>query len=315
MPLFLPWIIDTAPGASNWGVGQRAGDSITTGSNNIAIGDDALTAGTTGSNNVAIGTSTIGDNPSFSVAIGSSALAVGGSQNVAIGYQALIGTNAVGNVAIGYRAGDNIPVSSGAALNILIGHSVDAPTSTETGQISIGNLIYGFIPFGGYFGGSTVSDGNVGIGVPTASFPSAGTLGLFFADGTAPSGLASNTAGIYANDVGGTVQMFAINEAGTSYQLTAAPTLEVRDETVSQGSASVLDFVGAGVTAAVAAGVATITVGAASVSSPVAADYATGTFTLATGKFGLQGRRLELSSSERATLEGTAQLILSGASS
>ena len=63
------------------------------------------------------------------------------------------------------------------------------------------------------------SVGNVVVGNNPGS-PSAGTLGLFFGDGTVPSSLASNTAGLYANDVGGTVEMFAIDEAGNSAQLT-----------------------------------------------------------------------------------------------
>lgn len=61
------------------------------------------------------------------------------------------------------------------------------------------------------------SEGNVGIG--TTAFPSTGTFGLVFGDGTALSSMGSNTAGFYANDVGGTVNMFAINEAGTVTQL------------------------------------------------------------------------------------------------
>ncbi len=51
------------------------------------------------------------------------------------------------------------------------------------------------------------------------SEPTTGTFGMFFADGTVPATLVSNTAGLYANDVGGTVNMFAINEAGESNQL------------------------------------------------------------------------------------------------
>jgi hypothetical protein len=47
-----------------------------------------------------------------------------------------------------------------------------------------------------------------------------GSKGIIFEDGTALASLASNTAGIYANDVGGTVEMFVINEAGAAKQLT-----------------------------------------------------------------------------------------------
>lgn len=50
--------------------------------------------------------------------------------------------------------------------------------------------------------------------------PTTGTMTLVFGDGTIPATMASNTAGIYANDVGGTVNIFGINEAGESTRLT-----------------------------------------------------------------------------------------------
>lgn len=62
--------------------------------------------------------------------------------------------------------------------------------------------------------------GNVGIG--TTVFPATGTASLVFGDGTAPATMGLNTAGIYANDVAGTVHMFAISEAGITIQLTGA---------------------------------------------------------------------------------------------
>lgn len=62
------------------------------------------------------------------------------------------------------------------------------------------------------------SSGNVAIG--TTVFPSTGTATLVFGDGTVPATMGSNTAAIYANDTGGTVNMYGINEAGTVTQLT-----------------------------------------------------------------------------------------------
>jgi len=50
--------------------------------------------------------------------------------------------------------------------------------------------------------------------------PATGTKSLIFGDGTAPATLDANTAGLYANDVGGTVEIFGINEAGLVSQLT-----------------------------------------------------------------------------------------------
>jgi hypothetical protein len=54
---------------------------------------------------------------------------------------------------------------------------------------------------------------------PTYSVPSTGTVVMTFDDGTAPSGMATNTAGLYANNVGSTVEMFAIDEAGAATQI------------------------------------------------------------------------------------------------
>ena len=45
---------------------------------------------------------------------------------------------------------------------------------------------------------------------------------------------------------------------------------------------------------------------------PYISVYATGSFTVATGKFGLQGKRMELVSTDRVTIEGTGRLIISG---
>jgi len=50
--------------------------------------------------------------------------------------------------------------------------------------------------------------------------PATGTKSLIFGDGTAPATLDANTAGLYADDVAGTVNMFAINEAGQISRLT-----------------------------------------------------------------------------------------------
>ncbi len=50
----------------------------------------------------------------------------------------------------------------------------------------------------------------------------------------------------------------------------------------------------------------------ASVANPFEGTFATGSFTIETNKFGIQGKRLELASTDRATLEGTARLIICG---
>lgn len=69
------------------------------------------------------------------------------------------------------------------------------------------------------------SSGNIGVG--TTTLPGTGTAGIVFGDGTALASMASNTAGLYGNDVGGTVKVFAIDEDGVTGQLAklnAAPT-------------------------------------------------------------------------------------------
>ena len=53
--------------------------------------------------------------------------------------------------------------------------------------------------------------------------PATGTAGIIFRDGTAFSGLIANQAGLYADDFGGTVEVFAIDEAGNTTQLSAHP--------------------------------------------------------------------------------------------
>ena len=62
-----------------------------------------------------------------------------------------------------------------------------------------------------YFAGTTA--------IGTEAFPSAGTVGLIFADGTALSGMGTDTAGLYADDVATTTELFAIDEAGNATQI------------------------------------------------------------------------------------------------
>lgn len=55
-----------------------------------------------------------------------------------------------------------------------------------------------------------------------------------------------------------------------------------------------------------------LAVPSAVVAAPFTGDQATGSFTIATGKFGLHGYRLILVSTDQAVLEGTSRLIISG---
>ena len=65
------------------------------------------------------------------------------------------------------------------------------------------------------------SAGSVGIGTPTP--PTGGGPALAFAQGTDPTGIAANTAGIYVKDVTGTAELFGFDEAGNFPQLTPHP--------------------------------------------------------------------------------------------
>lgn len=57
------------------------------------------------------------------------------------------------------------------------------------------------------------------LGIGTTVFPSTGSEVLVFGDGTAPSSMGLNTAGLYANNVAGTVKLFGITEADVTGEL------------------------------------------------------------------------------------------------
>ena len=48
----------------------------------------------------------------------------------------------------------------------------------------------------------------------------------------------------------------------------------------------------------------------ATISAPFKGDYACGTFTIETGKFGIMAKRMELTTTQRATIQGTGRLSL-----
>ena len=174
----------------NTGMGYGALQANTTGGLNTAVGTLALAQNTNGAGNTALGLSTLynGTSTYYSTAIGSGAgnggalySAVGGTY---IGYSAgnVIRTGSDYNTLIGYRAGAGLTTgsnnlilstaSSSASVNnittgsqnILVGNNIGLPSSTGSGQLNIGNMIYGT----GIFGvGQTVSAGNIGIGTST----------------------------------------------------------------------------------------------------------------------------------------------------
>lgn len=87
---------------------------------------------------------------------------VTGSDNSAIGFDALQAVQGSNNTGIGTNAGSNLTGSS----NIIIGAGVFGPIAAGTGQLNIGNLIYGTNAYGN--GGSSSF-------VPTGGFIAIGT--------------------------------------------------------------------------------------------------------------------------------------------
>ena len=159
----------------------------TTGSYNVADGTNALFSNTTGANNVAEGASALYYNASAtsSVAVGyaaaSGAAAYANQGGTYLGYQSgySAATGSDYNTLVGYQSGYGITTGSnniwiGAATsstaianlttgsqNILIGNNISLPSATASGQLNIGNIIFGT----GITGtGSTVSTGNIGVG-------------------------------------------------------------------------------------------------------------------------------------------------------
>ncbi len=167
-------------GQYNIGLGQTAGDAITTGDYNIAIGYNALTAMQSGQGNIAIGVDALlsDTNVIGAIAIGSNALenndgnpniGIGldagryngtGSDNTALGFMALkgvAGNNNNGNTAIGSNAMVSVTTgssntvlgsASGSTItsggtNILIGYDVEPPAATTDNHLNIGGTIYG----------------------------------------------------------------------------------------------------------------------------------------------------------------------------
>ncbi len=195
-------VVDDLTNNENVFVGYHAGMSNTTGNNNVANGNQALHANTNGIQNVANGSQALYSNiggsynvangfqslyynqsGNFNVASGIFALFnnttgeknlasggyalsanTNGKKNIALGYSALQ-SNVGGdnNIGLGYLAGNNIVFGSN---NIVIGYNIEAPSAYGSYQMNLGNLIFATGVDGE---GSTLSSGNVGIGVKNPS--------------------------------------------------------------------------------------------------------------------------------------------------
>ncbi|MES2138329.1 MAG: tail fiber domain-containing protein [Bacteroidota bacterium] len=151
-------------------LGYQSGLS-STGLGNVAIGYQAFNSPGGSLYNVAVGCKALfnagngGGGPLRNTAVGYEALFTlgnggsGPSNNTVLGYNAGYAVTSSNNVLIGHQAGDAI---TSGANNIMIGYDIDAPSPTTSNQLSIGNLIFGT----GINGtGTTISGGNIGIGV------------------------------------------------------------------------------------------------------------------------------------------------------
>lgn len=167
-------------------IGYQALHKVTTGHQNVAIGggqnsNAPLFNDTTGNSNTALGIASLYTNISGSdnVAIGrGTQFFTTGSQNSSFGSQSLTTTSSGGNnTAGGFSAGSALTTGSNNVIlgfsvasttlttgsnNIIIGTNagVDAPSSSSSTTMNIGNLIYGV----GLGTSGTTPIGSVGIG-------------------------------------------------------------------------------------------------------------------------------------------------------
>lgn len=153
-------------GQYNTAVGTGALFSNTTANNNSAFGRNALFANTSGSGNAAFAFNALHDNitGNNNAAFGEGALQSElASNNTAFGYHAGILATAGNNIFLGYQAGDLVTTGTN---NIVLGYDVDAQSPTASNQLNIANLIYST----GIDGtGTTISTGNIGIGIKTTT--------------------------------------------------------------------------------------------------------------------------------------------------
>lgn len=226
-------------GDNNVALGRAAGDSITTGSSNVCLGNASCNALTTGSGNFCLGNQSCNNNVtgSSNVGVGVSTLltattsinntGIGGGvmdvmischrndvsseASVGIGFGALGSLTCSGStVAVGTLAADNLTTGSG----VFIGHNIDAPSTTDLGQLVIQNTIYGT---GVNATGATVdTDAMIGIGTTTpysrfhvtqgANATSTVTIGEI--------GLSTSKGCVNMNTSAGGAASFYINAAG-----------------------------------------------------------------------------------------------------
>ena len=161
--------------------------NINNGQFNIAIGNAVMALNTTGIQNVGLGANSLSQ---CAIGVGNTALgtsamqgATPGQYNVGISFQSLNATTGNFNIGIGYQSLNTL---TSGGQNVGIGYQVQVPTPTQSGQLSIQNIIYGF--------------NNTG----TGAIPSTGSIGI----GIQPIGTTAVPVGVYAT---GTIAKLHVN--------------------------------------------------------------------------------------------------------
>ena len=117
----------SATGNQNTAAGYRSGYGLGSGAENALFGNGIMAAATNGGSNSFFGSG--------------AAISNTGSHNVGIGTGSLFtSTSADGNVSIGRNNMRNLTTGD---YNVAIGAFIDVPSNTGSGQLNIGNVIYG----------------------------------------------------------------------------------------------------------------------------------------------------------------------------
>lgn len=158
----------SATALANTFIGYQAGNANTSGSQNTFIGKDAGLSVTTGSQNTAIGNGAL------------SRATIAPSGNTIIGQSAGLNVANGGNynVLLGYLSGDSLTSGVG---NITLGTGADVPVAAGSGQLNIGNVLFGTgLLTSGALSATPKLNAALGIGTTTPYFP------LAIASSTAP---------------------------------------------------------------------------------------------------------------------------------
>ncbi|MES2087839.1 MAG: immunoglobulin-like domain-containing protein [Patescibacteria group bacterium] len=265
-------MLSNTSGVSNTANGWGSLLNNTSGSYNAGFGMYSLAINFTGSNNASLGaySQVYNGSATSSTAVGYAAGSGlgGGSQfnnqgGTYVGYQSgyNLRTNSDYNTFLGYQSGygvttgkDNIilgTATSSTAIanlttgsqNILIGSNISFPSATASGQLTIGNIIYGT---GNTGAGSNLSTGKIGIGTanPTQKLDIAGSLAIQggtinFGTGSATSTLTSvsGNLGIGTTTPGAT---FAVTGSGLFSTQVSTPNLSITG--ITNGGAQCLQI-------------------------------------------------------------------------